>query len=307
MTPAKLRPSRTPDVSLNQGLLATPPALGLCKRTGRTWPRAEGWGWGLPPPGAGLRGRGPAVSMASGAYLGGGACAGGGRPCAGWSGRRPGCSRGQPRPGSRPRPPRRPGPAGARGRAAACATGRPPGLGEGPRRGGGVGAHDSGLRAPVPSALPSRRELTGSGDVGRVAGIADIATREGHEAELIENVLGVGVQEGGQGLAPPIPAPFRNTTVARVGWEAEVWGLELGLDRRGEERPCASLHTHLDESWHQQLHFRAGHGPVQHLPALGALPSLQDVAIQRLRDQFRGIPMQEHPPGCPHCHQASGR
>lgn len=137
MTPAKLRPSRAPDVSLNQGLLATPPALGLCKRAGRTWPRAEGWGWGLPPPGAGLRGRGPAVSMASGAYLGGGACGGGGRPCAGWSGRRPGCSRGQPRPGSRPRPPRRPGPAGARGRAAACATGRPPGLGEGPRRGGG--------------------------------------------------------------------------------------------------------------------------------------------------------------------------
>lgn len=49
----------------------------------------------------------------------------------------------------------------------------------------------------MPRALPSCQILTRSGDVGRVAGITDIATGEGHKAELVENVLGVGVQEGG--------------------------------------------------------------------------------------------------------------
>lgn len=66
-------------------------------------------------------------------------------------------------------------------------------------------------------------------------------------------------------------------------------------------------HANLNEARHQQLCFRACHSRVQHLPILGALSALQDVAIQSLRDQFWGIPVQEYPPGCPHCHQTSGR
>lgn len=65
--------------------------------------------------------------------------------------------------------------------------------------------------------------------------------------------------------------------------------------------------THLDEARHQQLDFSACHGLVQYLPALGALPSFQDIAIQSLRDEFWGIPVQEYPPGCPYGHQTSRR
>ena len=64
---------------------------------------------------------------------------------------------------------------------------------------------------PTPRALPCSRVLTRSGDVGCVAGITDIATREGHEAEFVENVLGIGVQEGGQGSVLPAPSPFGKT------------------------------------------------------------------------------------------------
>lgn len=47
------------------------------------------------------------------------------------------------------------------------------------------------------------------------------------------------------------------------------WGPE---NRRIPPEPAS--HTNLDEARHQQLHFRARHGPVQHLPALGALAAL---------------------------------
>ena len=43
--------------------------------------------------------------------------------------------------------------------------------------------------------------LTCRGDVHRVAGVADVAASEGHQAELIEGVLGVGV--GGQSTITP--------------------------------------------------------------------------------------------------------
>lgn len=64
---------------------------------------------------------------------------------------------------------------------------------------------------PIPRALPCSRVLTRGGDVGCVAGITDIATGEGHEAEFVENVLGIGVQGGGQGSALPAPSPFGKT------------------------------------------------------------------------------------------------
>lgn len=52
----------------------------------------------------------------------------------------------------------------------------------------------SGLTAPRPQPQPSPLQvLTGSGDIGQVAGIADVATSQGHKAKLVENILGVEV------------------------------------------------------------------------------------------------------------------
>ena len=70
---------------------------------------------------------------------------------------------------------------------------------------------------PIPRALPSCRVLTRSGDVGCVAGITDIATREGHEAEFVENVLGMGVQEGGQSSHCPPQAKGKTLQLEGTG------------------------------------------------------------------------------------------
>ena len=87
-------------------------------------------------------------------------------------------------------------------------------------------------RPPIPRALLSCRVLTRSGDVGCVAGITDIATREGHEAEFVENVLGIGVQEGGQSSALPTPSPFGKTLqlegTGEVESQAEVRMVKSG-------------------------------------------------------------------------------
>lgn len=50
-----------------------------------------------------------------------------------------------------------------------------------------------GSQLPRPQPQPSLQVLTRSGDIGQVAGIADIATSQGHEAKLVENILGVEV------------------------------------------------------------------------------------------------------------------
>lgn len=73
-----------------------------------------------------------------------------------------------------------------------------------------------GSEPPVPRVLPSCQVLTRSGDVGCVTGITDIATREGHErAEFVENILGMGVQEGVK--APfSTPSPFGKTLQLEV-------------------------------------------------------------------------------------------
>lgn len=59
--------------------------------------------------------------------------------------------------------------------------------------------------------------LTGSGDVGYVAGVTDVAISKGHEAKLIENVLGM--RGGGpwrrSGPALPTIVPFVKTAVGR--------------------------------------------------------------------------------------------
>jgi hypothetical protein len=66
----------------------------------------------------------------------------------------------------------------------------------------------------IPSTLPSYQVLTGSRDIGGVAGIADIATRKGHKAEFIENVLGVRGGVRGRGSE-------RNTTL-QLGGKGEM-------------------------------------------------------------------------------------
>lgn len=65
---------------------------------------------------------------------------------------------------------------------------------------------------PTPPLL-----LTGSGDVGYVAGVTDVAISKGHKAKLIENILGI--RGGGpwsrSGPALPTIVPFVKTAVGR--------------------------------------------------------------------------------------------
>lgn len=67
------------------------------------------------------------------------------------------------------------------------------------------------------SSFHPRWVLTGSGDVGYVAGITDVAISKGHEAKFIEYVLGI--RGGGpwsrSGPALPTIVPFVKTAVGK--------------------------------------------------------------------------------------------
>lgn len=114
--------------------------------------------------------------------------------------------------------------------------------------------------------------LTCRGDVHRVAGVADVAASEGHQAELIEGVLGVGV--GGRA---PSPLIYCIPSLARPP-------------------PTTTQDPHLDEPRHQHLALRAGNGALQHLPTPPVLPQLQGVTAQRHRELCWGLPTQQDPP-----------
>lgn len=84
---------------------------------------------------------------------------------------------------------------------------------------GGPVSRLSGLIAPRPPSWPSRQVLTRSGDVGYIAGITDMATSQGHKAELIENILGVGGpgSRSGSGLTAYSNPIQKDTAVGKYG------------------------------------------------------------------------------------------